>query len=69
MGLGVPFLLAAVFTGAFLSRTNALRRIGRPLQIGAGVIMIIMGIAMVTGYLTTFSYWMLRAFPILSTIG
>lgn len=31
MGLGVPFLLAAVFTGAFLGRTNALRRVGRPL--------------------------------------
>jgi hypothetical protein len=28
-----------------------------------------MGIAMVTGYLTTFSYWLLKAFPALSTIG
>jgi len=69
MGLAVPFLLVAVFTGTFLSRANALRRIGRPLQIVAGVVMVVMGIAMVTGYLTTFSYWLLKAFPVLSTIG
>jgi cytochrome c-type biogenesis protein len=69
MGLAVPFLLAALFTGSFLNRANALRRIGRPLQIAAGVVMVVMGIAMVTGYLTTFSYWLLKTFPVLSTIG
>ena len=69
MGLAVPFLLAAVFTGSFLSRANALRRIGRPLQIGAGIVMIMMGIAMVTGYLTAFSYWLLKTFPALGAIG
>jgi cytochrome c-type biogenesis protein len=69
MGLAVPFLLAALFTGSFLNRANALRRIGRPLQIGTGLIMVVMGIAMVTGYLTTFAYWLLKTFPVLSTIG
>lgn len=69
LGLAVPFLLVAVFTGSFLGRANLLRRIGRPLQVGAGIVMILMGIAMVTGYLTTFSYWLLKAFPVLSTIG
>ncbi|MFT7555358.1 MAG: cytochrome c-type biogenesis protein [Planctomycetota bacterium] len=68
-GLAVPFVLAAVFTGTFLKRTKALRRLGRPLQIGAGIIMILMGVAMVTGYLTTFAYWLLKTFPVLSTIG
>jgi cytochrome c-type biogenesis protein len=69
MGLAVPFLLAAVFTGAYLSRAHTLRRIGRPLQIAAGIVMVVMGIAMVTGYLTTFSYWLLKTFPVLSIIG
>jgi cytochrome c-type biogenesis protein len=40
-----------------------------PLQVGAGVILILMGIAMITGYLTTFSYWLLRTFPVFSQIG
>ena len=69
LGLGVPFLLAAVFTGAFLGRLKAMRRIGRPLQIAAGVVLIIMGIAMITGQLSSFAYWLLKTFPGLATIG
>ena len=69
LGLGVPFILAALFTGALVSRMQKLRRVGRPLEIGAGLIMILMGLAMITGYITTFAYWMLRAFPVLGQIG
>ncbi len=69
MGLGVPFLLAAVFTGALLARMGTMRRVSRPLQIGAGVLLVIMGIAMVTGYLSAFAWWLLRTFPVLNTIG
>ena len=69
LGLAVPYLLAAAFTGAYFGRARALSRVGRPLQVVAGVIMIAMGIAMMTGYLTTFSYWLLEIFPVLGTIG
>jgi len=69
MGLGVPFVLAALFTGACVSRLGTFRRLGRPLEIGAGAIMVLMGLAMITGYMTTFAYWMLRTFPILGQIG
>jgi len=69
LGLGVPFVLAAAFTGIFVSRMGRLRRFGRPLQIGAGALMILMGIAMITGWLSSFAYWMLESFPILSEIG
>ncbi len=69
LGLGVPFVLAALFTDVFVGRMKTMRRIGRPLQIGAGVILIIMGIAMMTGQLSVFAYWLLRTFPALGTIG
>lgn len=69
LGLGVPFVLAALFTDVFVGRMKTMRRIGRPLQIGAGVILIIMGIAMVTGQLSVFAYWLLRMFPGLGAIG
>ncbi|MDH3316186.1 MAG: cytochrome c biogenesis protein CcdA [Gammaproteobacteria bacterium] len=69
LGLGVPFIAAALFTGAFVSRMRTMRKFGMPLQIGAGIILILMGIAMITGYLTTFSYWLLRNFPVFSQIG
>ena len=69
LGLGVPFLLSAVFAGAAVGRLKALRRLGRGLQIAAGAIMILMGLAMVTGRLTTFGFWLLETFPVLGRIG
>ena len=68
-GLGIPFLLAAAFTRELIDRMKALRRIGRPLQYVAGAIMVLFGIAMITGRLTTFSYWLLERFPVLGRIG
>lgn len=69
LGLGVPFLLTAMFTNRFLARQRSLRRWGRPLHAAAGVIMILMGVAMITGQLTALSYWLLDAFPALGNIG
>ncbi|WP_367395274.1 cytochrome c biogenesis CcdA family protein [Cupriavidus sp. Agwp_2] len=68
-GLGVPFLLAAVFTGKLLQRQAILRRISRPLHLVAGGVMVAMGVAMVTGHLADFSFWLLRAFPRLGQVG
>ncbi|MGQ0663966.1 MAG: cytochrome c biogenesis CcdA family protein [Pseudomonadota bacterium] len=69
LGLGLPFLIAAAFTGAFLDRVRSFRRWGRPLQMAAGGVMAIMGIAMITGDLSSFSYWLLKTFPALGLIG
>jgi len=69
LGLGIPFLLAAVFTDALLARLKAMGRVGRVCQMLAGGVMIVMGAAMITGQLTTFSYWLLNTFPLLSVIG
>ncbi|MBI4205819.1 MAG: cytochrome c biogenesis protein CcdA [Betaproteobacteria bacterium] len=68
-GLGVPFLACAAFTDAFAKRLKDLGRVGRWLQVAAGVIMIIMGVAMITGWLSVFAVWLLNTFPIFSTIG
>ncbi|MBC6440124.1 MAG: cytochrome c biogenesis protein CcdA [Rhodospirillales bacterium] len=69
LGLGVPFLLAAGFTGFFLRHMRGLGRIGHRLQIGAGVILVLMGIAMLTGYLSDLAFRLLETFPVLATIG
>jgi cytochrome c-type biogenesis protein len=69
LGLGVPFLLAAVFMRELLGRMKALRRAGRPLELVAGVVMVLFGVAMISGKLTTFSYWLLEQFPVLGRIG
>jgi cytochrome c-type biogenesis protein len=69
LGLGVPFLLAAAFTGAFLRRLKGLRRFGKPLHMLAGVVLVGMGILMVTGDLPAIALWLLDTFPVLAEIG
>jgi len=63
LGLAIPFILAAVFTGHFVSRLRTFRRLGRPLQVAAGSVLLLMGIAVMTGTLASFGTWLLNTFP------
>jgi len=69
LGLGLPFLAAAVFTDTLMLWLRSLGRLGRTLQLSAGVIVAAMGVAILTGQLTSLSYWLLDTFPILARIG
>lgn len=69
IGLGVPFLLSAAFADGLTKRLKTMRRLGRTLQIGSGGVMIVMGIAMITGTMTAFSFWLLENVPVLARIG
>jgi len=68
-GLGIPFLLAAAFTDRLTRRLRTIGQIGRRLHQVAGLVMIAMGLAMMTGQLSALSYWLLDAFPALGRIG
>ena len=68
-GLGVPFLIVAAFTDKLAGRLRGIGRVGRRLHQAAGAIMILMGLAMMTGRLNALSYWLLDAFPVLAQIG
>jgi len=68
-GLGVPFLVAGTLLHELAARWRKLRRVGPPLQAVAGGVMIVLGVAMATGELARFSYWLLEAFPALGRIG
>jgi cytochrome c-type biogenesis protein len=69
MGLGVPFLLSAVFMRELAGRLKLLRRSGQALQIVAGLILVVMGVAMITGQLSAFAFWLLKTFPVFGRIG
>ncbi len=69
LGLGLPFVLAAIFTKGLLGRIKSMSRVGRALRVVAGAAMILIGLAMIAGYLSAFSFWLLDAFPILGSIG
>ena len=69
LGLGVPFLAAALFTDRLFAHFKRLRRVGRVLQVAAGAVVVLMGVAMITGQLSAFSYWLLETFPGFARIG
>lgn len=69
LGLGVPFLLAAFFTDSLVARLSKLGLIGRRLRVIAGAMLIVMGVAIITGQLSVFAYWLLDTFPALGAIG
>ncbi len=68
-GLGVPFLLTALFTDAIARRIRGIGRTGRLLYRAAGVLMVVMGIAVMTGQLSRLAWWLLNSFPVLGRIG
>lgn len=68
-GLGMPFLLAAAFTDRLTRRLRSIGRLGRRLHQGAGFTLIVMGVAMITDYLSAFAFWLLDVFPFLGQIG
>jgi cytochrome c-type biogenesis protein len=69
LGLGVPFVVTALLTDGMTAWLSTAGRWGHALKTFAGAALVLMGVAMITGYLTTFSFWLLDAFPILSRIG
>jgi len=68
LGLAIPFLLVAAFTGSLMGRVRKLGRIGHLSQIAAGGILVLVGVAMMTGYLSSASTWMLNTFPFFQEI-
>jgi cytochrome c-type biogenesis protein len=69
LGLGVPFLLAAFAVepfAAFLTRFKA--HLGL-VEKAMGGLLVLTGIAFLTGTVSEFSYWLLDTFPALGKIG
>ena len=69
LGLGVPFLIAALFVDRAARLLKGLRGFGAALQIGGGFVLAGLGIAMLSGQLTVFSFWLLDSVPALGRIG
>jgi cytochrome c-type biogenesis protein len=69
LGLGIPFILAAVAIRPFM---NALQRFRRHLGVMEkvlGAFLVLTGILFLTNSMTLIAGWILRTFPSLATIG
>ncbi len=68
-GLGVPFLLAALFMGPFTRLLTRLRGRMHLVEKTMGAALVLTGIAFLTGGIATASYWLLETFPALGMLG
>lgn len=69
LGLGVPFLLAGIAIGPFLTFFSSFRRHLGIVERVMGVLLILTGLLFLTGQFTRISYWFLETFPILQSFG
>ncbi|MCB1312757.1 MAG: cytochrome c biogenesis protein CcdA [Sedimentitalea sp.] len=68
-GLGIPFLLAAMFLSRSMRVMNRLKRHMRLIERVMGGLLIVVGVALITGAFSTFSWWLLETFPALARLG
>ena len=69
LGLGIPFLLSAIFIERSIGLMNRLKRHMGVIERISGVLLIAVGLLLLTGWLGVISYWLLETFPALAAIG
>ena len=68
-GLGIPFLLAAFMIEQFSSLLARLKRHLASVERAMGVLLVLTGIAFLTGSMSGISIWLLETFPALQNFG
>jgi cytochrome c-type biogenesis protein len=69
LGLGVPFLLAGVAIGPFLTFFSGFRKHLGTVEKIMGALLVVTGVLFLTGQFTRLSYWFLESFPMLQAFG
>jgi cytochrome c-type biogenesis protein len=68
-GLGLPFFLAALAIEPFIRGIKRFKRHFGALERIVGVLLVLTGIAFLTGSIQDLSFWLLQTFPALAAIG
>ncbi len=69
LGLGVPFLLVAAFFPRLQGLMGWMKRHMERIERIMGLLLWTVGLMMLTGQFTAFSWWLLEQFPALATLG
>jgi len=69
IGLGVPFLLAAAYIDRAVAVMARLKRHMRLIERAMGLLLIVVGVALMTGAFSMFAFWLLETFPALALLG
>lgn len=69
LGLGIPFVIAAFAIEPFAAFLARFRRHLAKVEKVMGALLVLTGVAFLTGWITTASFWLLEVFPFLGAIG
>lgn len=69
MGLGLPFLLAAIFMTKFMNFSGKVKRHMGRIEKAMGLMLVVVGILLFTGIFTDISNWLLSTFPGFAQFG
>ncbi len=69
LGLGIPFLLVAAFFPRMAGVMGFMKRHMERIERISGLLLWTVGLMMLTGQFTDFSWWLLERFPVLATLG
>ena len=69
LGLGTPFVVAALAVGPFAAFLARFRAHLRHMERVMGGLLVLTGIAFLAGLFTQLNSWLIEAFPILQNIG
>ena len=69
LGLGLPFLLSAIFINRAMGLMNRIKPHLRLIERVMGALLVIVGVALYRGDFARFAYWLLEAFPGLALVG
>ena len=68
-GLGIPFLLAAVFIQRFMAFSQKFKKHMARIEQAMGGLLVVVGVLLITGGFADISFWLLETFPILAQVG
>jgi cytochrome c-type biogenesis protein len=69
LGLGIPFVIAAFAVEPFAAFLTRFKRYMHRVEQAIGALLVLTGIAFLTGTVTEMSVWLLDTFPVLGKIG
>ncbi len=69
LGIGVPFVLAAVFASRFIGAAQKFKRHMHKVEMAMGALLVITGLLFMTGQMSRIAQWLIDTFPAFQTIG
>jgi len=69
LGLGVPFLLAALAVQRFIAFSKRFRRHLGTIEKAMGALLVLTGVLFITGSMQDIAYWLFETFPVFQRIG